>query len=102
MSSSIGESGEGAAVADDARPRSLSSKHKRIAIYGGSFNPITDAHLTMMAAIIHSRAADEVWVVPCGKRPDKPSLKTSVAHRFLMVHIAIESTFTREVRHRSL
>ena len=71
-------------------------KCKRIAIYGGSFDPITDAHLTMCASIIHSRAADEVWVVPCGQRPDKPSLKTSVADRFLMVHLAIESTFTRE------
>ena len=73
-----------------------SVKPKRVAIYGGSFNPITDAHLTMCAAIIHSQAADEVWILPCGSRPDKPSLKTSVADRFLMTHLAVESTFTRE------
>ena len=69
-------------------------RRRKIAIYGGSFNPITDAHLTMMAAIIHSRAADEVWVLPCGERPDKPTLKSAGEDRSLMCHLAIESTFT--------
>ena len=39
--------------------------------YGGSFNPITNAHLNCAAEIIHSKLADEVWIVPCGARPDK-------------------------------
>ena len=34
---------------------------KRVAILGGSFNPITDGHLKMAAEVIHARAADEVW-----------------------------------------
>lgn len=44
---------------------------KRVAVYGGSFNPITNAHLNCAAEIIHSKLADEVWIVPCGTRPDK-------------------------------
>ena len=66
---------------------------KRIAVYGGSFNPITNAHLNCAAEIIHSRLADEVWVVPCGPRPDKPSMKTSGLHRLIMCHLAVDTTF---------
>lgn len=33
---------------------------------------------------------DEVWVVPCGARPDKPSLNVSAWHRYAMAVLAIE------------
>jgi len=66
---------------------------KRIAIYGGSFNPITNAHLNVAAEILHSKLADEVWITPCGKRPDKPSLVTSMVHRLVMCHLAVDTTF---------
>jgi len=66
---------------------------KRIAIYGGSFNPITNAHLNVAAEIMHSKLADEVWITPCGVRPDKPSLKTSMIHRLVMCHLAVDTTF---------
>ena len=66
---------------------------KRIAIYGGSFNPITNAHLNVAAEIMHSKLADEVWITPCGRRPDKPSLKTSMVHRLVMCHLAVDTTF---------
>ena len=59
----------------------------------GSFNPITNAHLNVAAEIMHSKLADEVWITPCGKRPDKPSLKTSMIHRLVMCHLAIDTTF---------
>jgi len=66
---------------------------KRVAVYGGSFNPITNAHLNCAAEIIHSKLADEVWIVPCGTRPDKPSLRTSGLHRLIMCHLAVDTTF---------
>lgn len=66
---------------------------KRIAIFGGSFNPITNAHLNVAAEIMHSKLADEVWITPCGKRPDKPSLQTSMVHRLVMCHLAVDTTF---------
>lgn len=66
---------------------------KRIAVFGGSFNPITNAHLNCAAEIIHSKLADEVWITPCGARPDKPSLRTSGLHRLIMCHLAVDTTF---------
>jgi nicotinate (nicotinamide) nucleotide adenylyltransferase len=69
------------------------ASRKRIAIYGGSFNPITNAHLNVAAEIMHSKLADEVWITPCGRRPDKPGLKTSMVHRLVMCHLAVDTTF---------
>ena len=69
------------------------SKGKRVAILGGSFDPITTGHLKVACEIVHTRKADEVWIVPCGKRPDKPSLRTPYMHRLLMCHLAVNTTF---------
>lgn len=69
------------------------SKGKRVAVLGGSFDPITTGHLKVACEIIHARKADEVWIVPCGVRPDKPSLKTPYMHRLLMCHLAVNTTF---------
>ena len=60
----------------------------RVAILGGSFNPITNAHLNVACEIVHSKLADEVWIVPCGPRSDKPSLITSTLDRLIMCHLA--------------
>ncbi|KAG8470415.1 hypothetical protein KFE25_008836 [Diacronema lutheri] len=69
------------------------SARKRVALLGGSFDPITDAHLKCAAEIIHCGAAEEVWLVPCGERPDKPTLRRSVLDRLLMCHLAVNTTF---------
>jgi len=69
------------------------SQGKRIAILGGSFDPITTGHLKVAVEIVHMRKADEVWLVPCGVRPDKPSLRTPYMHRMLMCHLAVNTTF---------
>jgi len=63
----------------------------RVAIFGGSFNPITDGHLKMACEVIHSKVVDQIWLVPCGKRPDKPSLKTPCFNRYVMVQLAVNS-----------
>jgi len=65
---------------------------KKIAILGGSFDPITDAHLKVAAEIIHAKVTDEVWVVPCGPRKDK-TLIASPLERYLMCNLAVDSTF---------
>ena len=49
--------------------------------------------LNSTAEIMHTGMVDEVWVVPCGARPDKPSLKTSVMDRMVMCHLAVNTTF---------
>ena len=42
---------------------------------------------------MHSKLVDEVWITPCGPRPDKRSLKTSMNHRLVMCHLAVDTTF---------
>mmetsp|Transcript_62463 Transcript_62463/g.182577 ORF Transcript_62463/g.182577 Transcript_62463/m.182577 type:complete len:576 (-) Transcript_62463:248-1975(-) len=68
---------------------------RRVAIYGGAFDPITNAHLTGAAEVVHSCSADEVWLVPCGPRPDKPKLKTPAVDRYCMCQVAVNTTFSQ-------
>lgn len=67
---------------------------RTVAIYGGAFDPITNAHLTAASEIVHSGCADECWIVPCGPRPDKPKLKTTAIDRYCMCEIAVNTTFS--------
>eukprot|EP01062_Namystynia_karyoxenos_P058499 TRINITY_DN50025_c0_g1_i1.p1 TRINITY_DN50025_c0_g1~~TRINITY_DN50025_c0_g1_i1.p1 ORF type:complete len:331 (+),score=46.95 TRINITY_DN50025_c0_g1_i1:73-993(+) len=68
---------------------------KRVAVYGGAFDPITNAHLTCCSEIIHSGSADEVWFVPCGPRPDKPHI-TAALDRVMMCEIGVNTAFSME------
>mmetsp|Transcript_153952 Transcript_153952/g.271851 ORF Transcript_153952/g.271851 Transcript_153952/m.271851 type:complete len:258 (+) Transcript_153952:61-834(+) len=72
----------------------LSSPKKKVALYGGAFDPITNSHMTVVSEIVHSHQADEVWLVPCGPRPDKPNLKTPAVERYCMCQIAVNSQFS--------
>merc|ERR1719329_1706728 len=69
------------------------STGKRIAILGGSFDPITNGHIVSACEVLHADHADEVWIVPCGARPDKPSLRTPYRHRLLMCHQSVDTNF---------
>eukprot|EP00928_Gymnodinium_smaydae_P032704 TRINITY_DN23617_c0_g1_i1.p1 TRINITY_DN23617_c0_g1~~TRINITY_DN23617_c0_g1_i1.p1 ORF type:complete len:591 (-),score=93.94 TRINITY_DN23617_c0_g1_i1:101-1873(-) len=77
-----------------SQPRAKPRRQK-VAIYGGAFDPITNAHLTCAAEIVHSKCADEVWLVPCGPRLDKPNLKTAPVDRYVMSQIAVNTVFSR-------
>lgn len=67
---------------------------KRIGILGGSFSPVTVGHMMIAEQVLASRAVDEVWIVPCGARPDKPSLNVDPLHRYAMTSLAVEDHFT--------
>eukprot|EP00411_Alexandrium_monilatum_P034096 CAMPEP_0175359152 /NCGR_PEP_ID=MMETSP0095-20121207/15370_1 /TAXON_ID=311494 /ORGANISM="Alexandrium monilatum, Strain CCMP3105" /LENGTH=524 /DNA_ID=CAMNT_0016656911 /DNA_START=35 /DNA_END=1607 /DNA_ORIENTATION=+ len=66
---------------------------KSTAILGGAFDPPTANHMLCAAEVIHSGAADEVWLIPCGPRPDKPKL-SKVVDRYIMTHIAASTAFS--------
>ena len=61
-----------------------------VVIFGGSFDPITFTHIQVAAEVVNFGLADQVWVVPCGMRPDK---RTNIQphQRLEMVSIAIDS-----------
>eukprot|EP00435_Cladocopium_sp_Y103_P051303 s2360_g15.t2 len=69
---------------------------KRVAVYGGAFDPPTNSHMTCASEIVHSGCADEVWLVPCGPRPDKPKLKTPALDRYCMCQVAVNTVFSPE------
>ena len=69
----------------------ISILNMKIAVLGGSFDPITNAHIHIACEIINFEHADEVWMIPCGLRQDKPSLVTSTLHRFTMCNLAIDT-----------
>jgi len=85
--------GGDAVQGDVPKMQRMESERRRVAIYGGSFNPITNAHLNAASECIHSSLVDEVWITPCGPRPDKPSLKTSTLERLVMCHLAVDTTY---------
>jgi nicotinate-nucleotide adenylyltransferase len=61
-----------------------------VVIFGGSFDPITFTHIQVAAEVINFDLADQVWVVPCGMRPDKHT-NIQPHQRLEMVSVAIES-----------
>lgn len=70
---------------------------KRVAIYGGSFDPPTVDHMRACAQILRSASVDEVWLTPCGPRPDKPGLQTATADRWAMCEIAVNTCFPHDL-----
>lgn len=67
------------------------SKKPRVAVLGGSFNPIQVGHL-LQAAELHHAGFDEVWIVPCGPREDKEELAPAL-DRFVMAQEAVDAWF---------
>ncbi len=50
----------------------VSVPKKSVAILGGSFDPPTISHLQLASETLNTcPTIDEVWIIPCGSRPDK-------------------------------
>ena len=56
---------------------------KRVGVLGGSFDPPTVAHLQVAAEAYNKLSFDEIWIVPCGYRPDKTHI-SEPRHRLAM------------------
>ena len=62
-----------------------------IALLGGSFNPITKAHINIAKYVLNSSLnIDEVWLLPCYTSYHNKKLVDSV-HRINMCNLAIEN-----------
>ena len=61
----------------------------RIALLGGTFNPVHDGHLIIAEAARESFRLDRVVFVPAGRPPHKKAPKTSARHRLAMLRLAV-------------
>jgi len=113
-------------LADGGAPAAFSSSQsdgRHIAVLGGSFNPVTLSHLAIAADVLTAlsveslrsgavdgtcttssprrpQPVDEVWLVACGARPDKPTLTVQAADRHFATLAAVEDTFPGDHRVR--
>lgn len=61
---------------------------KRIAFYGGSFDPPHNGHLTIARRLIDLFALDEFVFIPAFHAPHKNKRPTSALHRYAMLAVA--------------
>lgn len=61
----------------------------RIALYGGSFDPVHNAHLQVAKTALKKGIADEVWMIPTYQNPWKTSSVASFSNRVKMLEAAI-------------
>ena len=65
--------------------------HKKIGLFGGTFNPVHLGHLKMAAAARKEYKLDVVYFIPCGIPPHKPKKDLLPAKkRFKLVQKAIK------------
>ena len=61
----------------------------RIALFGGTFNPVHIGHLLIAEAARESYGMDRVIFVPAGLPPHKKAPRTSSRHRLAMLRLAV-------------
>ena len=62
---------------------------RRVALFGGSFDPVHNAHLALARAALGALALDEVRWVPVGRPWQKARAITPAVHREAMLRLAL-------------
>jgi nicotinate-nucleotide adenylyltransferase len=66
-------------------------RERRIAAYGGTFDPVHDGHLAVARSLLKQFALDEVLFIPAHAAPHKRGLSTARAwHRYAMLALATQ------------
>ena len=69
--------------------RAKSRSDQRIALFGGTFDPIHTGHLAVARAAVQRFRLDRVYFIPCGRPPHKKSANLApFPHRYAMVALA--------------
>ena len=65
---------------------------KKVGIFGGTFNPVHQGHVSLCAQIKRAKNLDEIWIIPTGTPPHKSSDGIiDDVHRLAMCAIAFPS-----------
>ncbi len=59
----------------------------KIGLYGGSFNPVHNAHIFVVESILKKNLVDEMWLIPCKDHPFAKDL-APFAERYEMLKLA--------------
>jgi len=62
----------------------------KIAVFGGSFNPIHLGHLCAAKQVLENAGMDEIWFMPAYRNPLKSDYGISEKHRLAMIKLAIK------------
>ncbi len=63
----------------------------RLAVFGGSFDPVHNGHLFIAGSLLRQKLTEEVLLVPAGTPPHKQEgLMASPEHRLAMLKLAVE------------
>jgi nicotinate-nucleotide adenylyltransferase len=74
---------------ESKRGHAPSKRARRIALFGGTFDPIHTGHLAVAQAAVRRFRLDCVYFIPCGQPPHKHrSNLTAFPHRYAMVALA--------------
>ena len=73
-----------------AQPARRARRARRIGIFGGSFDPVQNAHVALARQALGELVLDELRWVPAGQAWQKSRVLTSGAHREAMVRLAID------------
>ena len=61
----------------------------KIALFGGSFNPVHNDHIKVINSVLEKKLVDEVWIIPCKDHPFEKEL-APFKNRFEMLTLATE------------
>jgi nicotinate-nucleotide adenylyltransferase len=65
-------------------------KHEKIILFGGSFDPIHNGHLSVAQHAMKILKAGQLIFVPARRSPHKPRIEAEGVHRLAMIRLAIE------------
>jgi nicotinate-nucleotide adenylyltransferase len=69
----------------------MSGHQKRIALYGGTFDPVHTGHIAVAHSLIEAFALDEVLFIPASVAPHKRVVSVTPAlHRYAMLALATQ------------
>ncbi|MCC8140304.1 MAG: nicotinate-nucleotide adenylyltransferase [Lachnospiraceae bacterium] len=69
----------------------MNEEGRRIGLFGGTFDPVHNAHLALARQAYRQYDLDAVWFIPNGQPPHKRGqLHTDIRHRMEMIRLAIQ------------